>query len=76
MRLHDLLTGIHDERPIADDWLADREAAEDKYVEGRGVTGLGLGRLDHQMVARAEDSELVLGNGAAVAPDKPCPVRT
>ena len=34
--LHDLLVGVHDERPVMHDRLADRLATQDEDVKGGG----------------------------------------
>lgn len=69
--LNDLLTRIHDEGPVADDRLADRKAAEDKNVEGRGITGLRLGCLGYQMITRTENSDSCSAMGRRSGPTKP-----
>jgi hypothetical protein len=57
-RLHQLGAGVHDERPVRRDRLADRAAAEDVDVERRRPRLLPLGGRDRDRVTGPEDREL------------------
>ena len=61
-RLLQLGAGVHDERAIRRDGLADRLAAEEQDLERRVARVLLSGRSDDQVVALPEDGELAGAN--------------
>ena len=69
-RVQDLLAGVHDERPVHGDRLADRRAAEDHDVQRRRPRLLVDGAVDRDRVAGAEDGELAGADRRAVDADR------
>src|SRR5688572_25021575 len=57
-RVHDLLAGVHHERPVHGNRLADRRPAEDHHVQRRRPGLLVHGAVDRDRVAGTEDGEL------------------
>ena len=65
-RLDELLAGVHHERSVRRDGLADRLTTENQNVEVRGVVVLRLVGGDADRVAGAEHRELTGGQRSAV----------
>ena len=57
-RLKDLLAGVHDERPVLHDRLADRPAAQEQDIERAAASVLAGAAVDPERLAGAEDREL------------------
>ena len=64
--LDDLLTGVHHERPVVGDRLADGHPAEQQHLEVLGRPFLAVGGAQRDRVTGAEHHELVVGDRPAL----------
>src|SRR4051794_29940493 len=65
--LRKLLTGVHHEGAVVCHWLADRLAAHDVEIQGRGMAVLIAIRAEAEGITLTEDSELACSDGPLVS---------